>query len=206
MNLVRLDRRAAQGPHPRYAADGKGRPAVNALGPRGSAGSWRAAMVFGPRACRKTNRHLSAAGRGGCEEIESSLPNGAPASGRQRKNVTRVRVSKRRRRFTHSLGGRRSRTDGTQSRADQTHSLPAETHSIRGVPRGWGPGSPPIWWTGSLCRSVVVGATELVLDWVEVAEGRVASLKVVEVVDVRADGLLGSGPVGVGLHVDQLRS
>src|SRR4029079_7989916 len=50
-------------------------------------------------------QHWSAwtAGPRGCEEIETSLPNGPPASGRQRKNTIRVLVSKRRDRFTHSL-------------------------------------------------------------------------------------------------------
>ena len=46
------------------------------------------------------------AGPRGCEEIETSLPNGAPASGRQRKNTIRVLVPKRRDRFTHSLSAR----------------------------------------------------------------------------------------------------
>src|SRR6185436_11922985 len=64
----------AQGPQPRYAADGKGRPAadghVRAGDPSAVRRGWEWVMAGRDgvwSATRKANGHLSAAGRGGCE-------------------------------------------------------------------------------------------------------------------------------------------
>src|SRR6185503_11870194 len=102
----------------------------------------------------ETAAYAWTAGPRGCEEIETSLPNGAPASGRQRKNTIRVLVSKRRDRFTHSILARQRMPLVRASAAiglvrdpagGQSTSLHCRaTFPIRGVPRMGPLGGPAV--------------------------------------------------------------